>query len=258
MVDDLKAWLDRILAQAKPSEVQDPHDCDCVEGYVRGEDGEWRPCPRCHELRKTKEEMERLRNRLREAGMAERYLEVDWEDLEMVPPFPQVRQAAERIHELVQSGENFAFLGPPGSGKTQALVLLAKAAVRAGISTRIYNVGRLALRVVSSARRGNPEFTEEDAVMLLVQPQLLLLDDLGGSDDYRAVERRILYHALEERAQKGLVVGFSSTLSAGDPKMRELTAHLGERSLERLKPLRVILFRHGRNFRDRKVASVWD
>lgn len=258
-MDNLQVLLQQALGSLPSNAAAPSEGCDCADGFTKDAQGWYTvPCPRCSQGNRARREMVLLRSRLEAAGVAERYLNVDWGDLEMVEPLPRIQRAAGRIVEVVGRAESFALLGPTGCGKTQALMLMAKAAVQNAITVRVYNLGLVAIRVTSNWRKRDPELTEEQAIEEMVRPQLLLLDDLGaGESEHRDLERRMLYHVLEARAQKKRPTGLTSNLSPDDPSLSEFGAYLGARSLDRLKPLKVLQFRHGRNFRDRSV-SAWD
>lgn len=230
-----------ITTYGNPTE---PHDCDW--GYVPGERD--KECPICQAA----DQRAWLVRRLSEAGVASRYFDVEWDDLEMVEPLPDIRAASSRIVDILRSGHNAVFAGPPGSGKTQAAVLMARAALDAQAGVAIENIGRAAMRV--RADYGNREGeTEAHVVEKLSGVDFLVLDDVGaGEAGEGKLELRLLYFITEARqsARKSTVI--TTNLDA-----KGLREFLGARVANRLMPLEVFAFTHGRNFRTPAGGTAW-
>lgn len=244
---DLGRWKDR------PATLTDElHARYCAGGRIEVQAEPHRtkgyPCPRCAKAAGDAA----LRERLERSGVPPRYLGVEWKDLTMLDPFPRLRQATERITQVMAENDSLALLGPPGSGKTQVGVLAAKAALAANHTALVVNLGRLALDVRDGYK--SQLITERAALHLLTAPDLLILDDFGaGETDTAAVERRLLYLALEERCNAKKPCILTSNLSPAD-----LAKHLGGRNLGRLQPLEIVEMRHGRNFRLQEGRkSLW-
>jgi len=250
--------INPFLAELKTRTVQQtqPPESDhvCSDGMIENEEGQWVVCPIC-QARKA-EAM--LKRRLQNAGIAERYLEIEWDDLEMVPPLPKIRRVAEKVGDLIQRGESAVFTGPVGSGKTQSALLLIKAAVRAGYEARVVNIGRLGVEV-RSTWNGGKGISENEAIRLMSAPDLLLLDDVGAGETRNAeLERRLLYLALEARnqAQRPTLITTNLPVGAKSTRSGSLEQYLGGRIWDRLKPVVVLAFKHGKNFREREI-TVW-
>lgn len=222
-----------------------PHECEA--GWVYDGD-EAAPCPAC----RAADAASILRSRLAAAGVAPRYLETTWDALELVDPLPAIKAACDRIKDVLASGHNAAFAGPPGTGKTQAAVLLARAAVNAGASAAIENIGRAAMRIRAAYDNTGGD-TEAATVERLAGVDFLVLDDVGaGEAGEGKLELRLLYFITEARqsARKPTVV--TTNLDA-----KALRDFLGARVANRLMPLEVFAFTHGRNFRTPKGGTVW-
>ena len=227
------------------------HEAHCNgHGDIWPWTGEWqlgvRPiaCPWCLELRYS--------SRVIKAGVPERYAQKDWADLEMVEPFPLVKASCAQITDILAAGHNLVMAGPPGCGKTQSAAMLVNAAIRAGRSAVFANLGRTAMDVRSSydSRGGT---TERDATDHMARTDLLVLDDVGAGEVAEGkVERRLLYFVTEERQNRKRSTVITTNLSA-----TELKALVGLRIINRLMPLEVLNFTHGRNFRVPEGATLW-
>lgn len=194
-----------------------------------------------------------LRARLKGAGVGERYLDLSWADIEMVEPFPMVRRITDRVvQDLLRPGYSLLMVGTPGTGKTQAAMLLARAVVEAGLSVEVVNLGRLAMRIRAAYGSGDGP-SEAEAVERMSEADLLVIDDFGaGQSSAGATEGKVLYQATEARQnmRRSTVVTTNLLPSAA---VREL----GERVTNRLLPFDTIVFEHGRNFRPATAAFGW-
>ena len=209
-------------------------------------------CPICQTRFEQHKREQDLRSRMTVAGIPARYLEMEWNDLELLEPLPRIQQACLQLDRILTGGENLFLHGPPGSGKTQAAIMIAKTAIRSGLNARVINIGRLCVDV----RRGYSDqgLTESAALESLGTTDFLVLDDLGAGETRNAtLENRLLYLALEERQNRRLPSIITSNLG-----LEELAAKLGLRLLNRLQPLTVVEVNHGQNFRlARDWVSMW-
>lgn len=233
---------------AGPQAVPECGTPDCSSGWIHEAEGS-RRCPICA----AKDAEARLAKQLAGSGIGDRYLGTEWADLELVEPLATIRRAAERLPEILAAGHSAVLTGNPGSGKTQAAVLLAKACIRGGGTARVANIGRLAMDVRAAYdHRDGP--TEAAVVDQLAGVDLLVLDDVGAGEAGAAqVEQRLLYFVTEARqnARRSTIV--TTNLSADRLKER-----IGDRVMNRLMPLRVFAFTHGRNFRAPTGKTLWD
>lgn len=215
------------------------------------------PCPHCERTRAER----KLREQLISSGVDGRYLETEWDDLQLPKPLDRVAARCRDIDALIDAGANLLLYSEQtGTGKTQAAMLAAKAAARAGRTTAVINLARLALDVRESYRdKSGDAVTELAALLQLTRPDLLILDDLGaGESDTAAVERRLLFLALNERQiyRKPVIVTTNLLLQADGDKPT-LGSVFGARILARLQPLTALNINHGTNFRAQKAAVSW-
>ncbi|WP_027459285.1 ATP-binding protein [Deinococcus murrayi] len=255
--------------RSMPRFMQAFHNAYCTGGVVvaqgkRGEFQEYR-CPRCEQAGREA----RLRAQMEASGVEGRYLDVEWSDLELLAPLDRVATRCRDITALIDAGASLLLYGEgTGSGKTQAAMLCAKAAIRAGRTACVVNLARLALEVRESYReRSGEALTEKAALRRLTDCDLLVIDDLGaGESDTAAVERRLLFLALDERQMRRRPTIVTTNLLLAPPaeegrrdpnRPASLVEVMGARVLARLQPLRTLHVNHGVNFRARKSEVSW-
>lgn len=246
--EQLGAW------QANPARMTDAeHDRYCVGGSII-QPGQLPtlPCPRCA----AQAQEANLRARLIAAGVDGRYLDYTWDDLEQPAPLDRLAAACARITDIIDAGQSvLIWSAETGSGKTQSAMLAAAAAVRAGRTAHVTNLARLAVEIRDGYgdKSGNA-LKEGAALQRLTTPDLLVIDDLGaGETDSAAVERRLLFLALDQRQNHRRPTIVTSNLAPQD-----MAATFGARILARLQPLTIIHVNHGRNFRSPKgVQALW-
>jgi DNA replication protein DnaC len=241
---DLTSWI------SAPTLVsEDEHLENCASGFVYNERNEAVRCPICEVQRR----FANLDKEMRESGIGDRYLKLEWNDLEMVAPMNRVKKACENIHEVITGGHCALLWGAPGAGKTQSAVLLVKSALKAGYKACIENLGRLCVDIRSGySGEGS---TEAEVLKKLSNVDLLVLDDIGAGETSNAlVEKRILYFVLEARQNQKKPTVVTTNLTP-----HEVTNMSGTRIIGRLQPLTYLEFNHGKNFRKPKpgTPSPW-
>ena len=251
-LDQVRGW-----AKAPETFTDELHDRECSGGFLSVQSEQdasgWASvhCPRCEMDRRNAA----LRRQLVDSGIDGRYLDSEWAHLDVVEPLDRVQRACERIDEIIAAGACLLLWSPEtGTGKTQAAMLAAKAAIRAGHTAYVGNLARLAVEVRDGYRKDGSGLTEGAALKRLTAPDVLVIDDLGaGETDSAAVERRLLFLALEERQMKR-----KPTIVTSNLKPEALVQAFGTRVLGRLQPLTIIHVNHKRNFRiPQGDGSLW-
>ena len=201
-------------------------------------------CPVCSDRQQTYA----VQQQIRRSGVPERYVLLELADLSPLPVHELVKRCMRQPQKILRVGESLILYGLPGSGKTQAAVLMMKAMIRAGYRAELVNMGRLALELRSSGFRGEGGVLER-----LGSCDFLVVDDVGaGESKSHQHENTLLYLVLEERHNRQLPTVFTTNLA---PKA--FVAALGERLLNRLMPVKQFEVK-GKNFRLRETeVSVW-
>jgi DNA replication protein DnaC len=245
--------IDTIEDIVKRVGAQQLHDEHCDFGSIRVRSGNYEqslPCPHCEEERR----LGRFKRDLLSAGVGERYMSVTWDDLELVEPLPALKSASARISDIIRAGHSLVLAGPPGTGKTQSAVLLVRDAITAGHTALMVNIGRTAMEVRAGYKEKEPDTNEKHETHRMISADLLVLDDVGAGEAGDAkVEKRLLYFVTEARqnARKPTIV--TSNLNAA-----QVRDFLGDRIMNRLMPVEVVNFTHGRNFRAPKgTKTLW-
>jgi DNA replication protein DnaC len=226
------------------------HDQHHTNGtHIQVKDGAYErllPCPWCEHNRSRD-----VKTNLAAAGVGERYWTLTWDDLELVDPLPELRGAATRVRDITRAGHSLILAGPPGTGKTQAAVLLMRAALEADLTTRLVNIGRVAMDIRAGYDGDGPSEAFETRAMQTVD--LLVIDDVGAGEAGEAkIEKRLLYFVTEARQNARKPTILTSNLDANGIK-----AFLGERIVNRLMPVEFVVFAHGRNFRRPSDRTLW-
>ncbi|MDO4683784.1 MAG: ATP-binding protein [Lautropia sp.] len=204
----------------------------------------WTKCPACTEAAREaaatrlaeQEEQEKLRHwqrRLAQAGIPERFQARSLDDFVVETPEQRralafARDYALGFAEVRETGRGAIFVGGPGTGKTHLAAAIGMHLLRQGLRVHFTTVMR-AIRRVKDTWSPRTEMTESQAVALLTEPDLLILDEVGvqfGSD----FERHLMFDVLNDRYAR-----HRPTLLLSNLPIEEVKGHLGARLFDRLK-----------------------
>lgn len=135
---------------------------------------------------------------------------------------------ADGFDECLKTGQSIVFCGGVGAGKTHLAVGVCHEVIkqdRVAVFTSVIG----AVRSIKDTYRKGSELTEAEAIQNLVEPDLLVLDEVGvqfGSE----TEKMYLFEVINGRYQALKPTIVISNL-AKDP----LTEYLGERVIDRLR-----------------------
>lgn len=138
------------------------------------------------------------------------------------------RQYAENFTTALEKGQSMIFVGNVGAGKTHLASGIAHEVLKSGNSA-LFSTVLSAVRTVKDTYRRDSIKTESQAIMDLVEPDLLVLDEVGvqfGSD----TEKLILFEIINGRYEH-----MRPTILLSNLDIAGLGEYLGERVMDRLR-----------------------
>lgn len=159
--------------------------------------------------------------------------------------------------DRLSDGSSLVLTGGPGTGKTHLACAVASAVMEKHLATVVFGTVATMLRHIKDTYRKDSERSEQDAIDDLVQPDLLILDEVGiqvGSEH----EKLLMFEVLNARYQECRPTILISNLS-GD----ELESFLGQRVMDRYRECGAVLAfdwqsYRGRQQRDGKALAAGD
>ncbi|OGT02143.1 MAG: hypothetical protein A2143_00665 [Gallionellales bacterium RBG_16_57_15] len=128
----------------------------------------------------------------------------------------------------IETGRSAIFCGKPGTGKSHLAVGIGLEVMRQG-KLVLFTTAQRAFRRMKDAWRKDSDESEGDVIRLLVQPDLLILDEIGVQFGTK-FEENALFDILNERYEKRRPSLLLSNLTS-----QEVRAFLGERVYDRIK-----------------------
>lgn len=205
----------------------------------------WTGCPSCaDEIKRLKavaaEEaeqrhiMETWHLRLGHAGIPERFHDrtlasFSADDAAQKAALEFAKEYADGFADALKSGRGAIFVGRPGTGKTHLACGIGLQVMKANRCRVLFKTVQRAIRSIKDTWVKGSEISESQAIAELVEPELLILDEVGvqfGSD----FEKNTLFDVLNERYERRRPTIFLSNLT-----VEELTLFLGERIIDRLR-----------------------
>lgn len=131
--------------------------------------------------------------------------------------------------QVMKTGRSAIFLGKPGTGKSHLACAIGQHAIRNHQSSVLFVTVMRAMRSIKDTWVKGSDVSETQAIEALVEPDLLILDEVGvqfGSE----FERNTLFDILNERYERRRPTLFLSNLNK-----EEITGFLGERVMDRIR-----------------------
>lgn len=146
------------------------------------------------------------------------------------------------------AGASLVLAGKPGTGKTHIACGIGRALIEQTRSVLFMTILQ-ALRHIKDTYRRESTRTESDALGDLLQPELLILDEIGvqlGSEH----EKMLMFEIINERYQR-----CRSTILISNLTGEELTAFLGDRVMDRFRESGAVLAFDWESHRGKRVAA---
>jgi len=198
-------------------------------------------CPKCEEVRKNKEEEDDRRRQIAErerriaalmnrSGIPKRF-EGRTLDNYSVDTGGQKRAlsiAKKMADSDPSTGTSLVFCGKPGTGKTHLACGVAHKWMQSG-RPALFATVLAAIRHIKSTYSRGSETTEEQAIAVFTDVDLLVLDEIGvqlGTEH----EKMLLFEIINERYQE-----MRPTILISNLTREELTDYLGDRVMDRFR-----------------------
>jgi len=221
------------------------------------------PCPAC---RRRQIDQERIRDILamqanaveasaRAAEIPERYYPKTLHDFEFTNPSTGLAlRAFRRMCAEIRSGRAASAIvtGGVGTGKTHLACAALKEVCLAGRTGRYTTLAGLLRRVKSTWSKTADE-TEAAAISAFVDPDLLVIDEVGvqcGSDGANAHDLTLITEIIDQRSWRN-----RSTILISNLSVAELPAWIGERAFSRLSDSGIELKMVGPDYRRKGEAN---
>ena len=201
-------------------------------------------CPKCSEERRVKDEVraaeearrrkqERIDTLFRRSSIPLRFLDRTLDGYKATTEGQKraLRIASRYVETFAEGGRvgpSMVLAGKPGTGKTHIACGIANALINEGRPVLFMTVLQ-ALRHIKETYRKDSVRTEEKAIAELLEPDLLILDEVGaqlGSEH----EKMLMFEIINERYQNCRSTILISNLT-GD----ELTDFMGDRVMDRFR-----------------------
>lgn len=205
----------------------------------------WAGCPTClaeqeaklqaqAEEKAQRARLEAWQKKIGQSGIPERFRSKSLDTFEAVTP-EQIaalsfsREYAAGFADALAVGRGALFVGGPGTGKTHLACGIAMQVMQEQRRTVLFATVMRAIRRIKDTWAKGADESESHAVAALVEPDLLILDEIGvqvGSE----FERNMLFDILNERYEKR-----RPTIMMSNLPREEVVKFLGERVVDRIR-----------------------
>lgn len=141
------------------------------------------------------------------------------------------RHYVKTFEAIRETGRCMVLIGKPGTGKTHLGVAIANELMNTTEATAVYRTVGSILQTIRGTYDRNSERSEADILSSLIEPDLLVLDEIGVSKEQPSdFELTTLFAIINGRYEQELPTIVISNLAA-----TELAKAMGERCVDRLR-----------------------
>jgi len=141
------------------------------------------------------------------------------------------RHYVKTFDAIRDAGRCMVLIGKPGTGKTHLGVAIANELLHTTSRTAVYRTVGAVLQAIRATYDRNSARSEADILSSLIEPDLLVLDEIGVSKEQPSdFELTTLFAIINGRYEQELPTIVISNLGAG-----ELSKAMGERCVDRLR-----------------------
>lgn len=207
-------------------------------------DDRWTRCQICEQLKKDAEEKEKHELELKEAEMKwqnglntaripKRFRNVSFDNFQaqsksQQDAFKICNDYVKDIDNVLETGKSIVFVGLTGTGKTHLAISTGFEFMRQN-KTCLYSTVKAALNLLRSSWNTSEGISEIEAIKRLVEPDLLILDEVGVQSGTEA-ERNSIYEFMNGRYEE-----MKPTIVISNCDKSEIESFLGERIIDRLR-----------------------
>lgn len=201
-------------------------------------------CPECSAIaaaeNEENERLDRMHKRHRriktlkhQSGIPKRFAESSFEHFEADSDVKKrilatCKKYADSFEDRLSMGGGLVFCGKPGTGKTLLACAIANQIITDSLRVPVFtSVTKLARAVKDTYRKGS-ELTEQDVIDSFVNPDLLIIDEIGAQRGTET-ELLIMQEVIDERYQQ-----VRSTILLSNLPEQELGQYIGERAIDRM------------------------
>lgn len=169
---------------------------------------------------------------------------------ELASALQKCRTYAETFGKDLHHGQGLLMIGKTGTGKTHLAASICKAVIRSGYNGLFISTLNV-IQLVKETYRRDADCSEREAIARFVEPDLLVLDEVGVQHNTRT-EQIVLTEIINRRYESEKPTILLSNLQVeSQTGQTDLVNVLGERVISRLREVNELLVFNSEDYRSR-------